>query len=172
LAFHHDLLEQAEHLVARERKRPKQASLRRAVSAAYYALFHLLAADGARFLSPPQPPGLSLLIQRAFTHSDMRNVCKAFVQANVARGGISDATRALLTFPLEPRLVRVLEAFVELQEARHQADYDLTRTWNRLGAETHVTTARNAFASWQAIRRAPNTAVFVAAMLLQRQWGR
>ena len=37
-----DLLEQADHLARRERKRPKQASLRRAVSAAYYGLFHLL----------------------------------------------------------------------------------------------------------------------------------
>ncbi len=39
-----DLLEQARHLANREPKRPKQASLRRAVSRAYYALFHLLTA--------------------------------------------------------------------------------------------------------------------------------
>jgi hypothetical protein len=178
LALHHDLLEQAGHLVARERKKPKQASLRRAVSAAYYALFHLLVADGARLLSPARPPGLSVLIQRAFNHGDMRNVCKSFVQANVAAGrgrpfsGIPDATRALLTFPLEPALVSVLEAFVELQESRHQADYDLTKTWNRLGAANHVATARNAFASWQTIRHTPNAAVFAAALLLQKQWGR
>jgi uncharacterized protein (UPF0332 family) len=178
LAFHHDLLEQAEHLAAREPKRPKQASLRRAVSAAYYALFHLLVADGARFLSPTQPRGLTLRIRRAFNHGDMRNVCKGFVKANVAAGrgrlsdGVPDATRVLLTFPLEPDLVKVLEAFVDLQEARHQADYDPTKTWNRLGAETHVAAARNAFASWQAIRRNSNTSVFVAALLMQRQWGR
>ena len=172
MAFHHDLLEQAEHLVTRERQRPKQASLRRAVSAAYYALFHLLVADGASLLFPPQPPGLRLLIQRAFTHGEMRNVCRNFVQANVGRGGISAAVGAVLTFPLEPPLVRVLDAFVELQEARHQADYDPTKAWNRLAAATHVATARSAFASWQTIRRSPNTAVFVAALLLQRQWGR
>jgi uncharacterized protein (UPF0332 family) len=171
LAFHDDLLEQAAHLAEREPKRPKQASLRRAVSAAYYALFHLLVADAARLLSPTQPPGLSLLVRRAISHGDMRNVCKGFVQANVAAGrgrlsdDVSDATRALLA-------VNVLAAFVELQEARHQADYDPTKTWNRLGAETHVSAARNAFASWQAIRRSSNTAVFVAALLLQRQWGR
>ena len=178
MAFHDDLLEQAAHLAAREPKRPKQASLRRAVSAAYYALFHLLVADAARLLAPTQPPGLSLLVRRAFSHGDIRNVCKGFVQANVAAGrgrlsdGVSDATRALLAFPLEPDLVNVLAAFVELQEARRQADYDPTKTWNRLGAETHVAAARNAFASWQAIRRTSNTAVFVAALLMQRQWGR
>ena len=39
------LLEQAQHLVKREPKRPKQASLRRAVSTAYYGLFHLLISE-------------------------------------------------------------------------------------------------------------------------------
>jgi len=34
-----DLLEQANHLARRERGKPKQASLRRAVSTAYYACF-------------------------------------------------------------------------------------------------------------------------------------
>jgi uncharacterized protein (UPF0332 family) len=42
MALAEDLLEQARHLAKREPKRPKQASLRRAVSAAYYSLFHLL----------------------------------------------------------------------------------------------------------------------------------
>jgi len=41
------LLEQAHHLAKRERNRPRQASLRRAVSTAYYALFHLLISEAA-----------------------------------------------------------------------------------------------------------------------------
>jgi hypothetical protein len=108
----------------------------------------------------------------------MRNVCKGFVEANVAAAhgkspsGIPSATRVLLVFPLEPALVNVLEAFVDLQEARYQADYDLTKPWNRLGAATHVATARAAFASWQTIRHNPNTTVLMAAILLQNQWGR
>lgn len=43
-----DLLEQARHLANGERRRPKQASLRRAVSTAYYALFHLLIQETIR----------------------------------------------------------------------------------------------------------------------------
>jgi hypothetical protein len=168
LALHHDLLEQAGHLAARERQKPKQASLRRAVSAAYYALFHLLVTDGARFLSPTQPPLLRVRIQRAFNHSDMRNVSRGFAQPNQ----MPAATSALLTLPLEPALVRVVRAFVELQEARHQAEYDLIKTWNRVEVEYHVETASNAFASWQTVRRTPNAAVFAAALLLQKQWGR
>jgi len=45
MAFGDDLLEQAQHLANRERKEPRQASLRRAVSTAYYALFHLLISE-------------------------------------------------------------------------------------------------------------------------------
>ena len=42
-----DLLRQADHLAAYERLNPSQASLRRAVSTAYYALFHLLIGEAA-----------------------------------------------------------------------------------------------------------------------------
>jgi hypothetical protein len=42
MSFAEDLLEQAHHLAYREATDPKQASLRRAVSTAYYAVFHLM----------------------------------------------------------------------------------------------------------------------------------
>ena len=45
MAFADDLLKDAYHLAARGGNNPKQSSLRRAVSTAYYALFHLLIAD-------------------------------------------------------------------------------------------------------------------------------
>ena len=41
MTFPDELLEQAHHLANRERKRPRQASLRRAVSSAYYARFSI-----------------------------------------------------------------------------------------------------------------------------------
>ena len=42
MPFPDDLLEQAYDLAQKEPANPKQASLRRAVSTAYYSLFHLL----------------------------------------------------------------------------------------------------------------------------------
>jgi len=42
MSFADDLLEQSYDLAHKEPANPKQASLRRAVSTAYYALFHLL----------------------------------------------------------------------------------------------------------------------------------
>lgn len=178
MALHHDLLEQAAHLVTRETRKPRQASLRRGISAAYYALFHLLVADGARRLAPSVPAGLRPLVQRAFNHGDMRAVCRGFADGHKAAirnnplGNPPPATRELLSLPLDPRLYAVIEAFIDLQEARHDADYNPNKQWDRLDALKHVQTARQAFADWSAVRGTPNAAVFVVALLLQRHWGR
>ncbi len=72
-----DLLGQSAHLLKLDSKRPKQANLRRAVSASYYALFHLLTSESARRLSPTSPPVLVPLLQRAYDHSVMRQACRA-----------------------------------------------------------------------------------------------
>lgn len=48
MSLHRDLLNQARQLATHEPRRPRQASLRRAVSAAYYALFHLLVDAASR----------------------------------------------------------------------------------------------------------------------------
>src|SRR5271170_5069238 len=45
MAFADDLLNDAHHLATKGGKNPRQSSLRRAVSTAYYAVFHLLIAD-------------------------------------------------------------------------------------------------------------------------------
>ena len=178
MALHHDLLEQAAHLATREPKKPRQASLRRAVSAAYYAVFHLLVADGANRLAPANPAGLRPLIQRAFDHGDMRAVCRGFAEGHKAAirnhqpGNPPPATRTLVTLPLDARLYAVAQAFVDLQEARHDADYNVTKQWNRLDVLNHVQTARQAFADWAAVRGTPDAAVFVVALLLQKHWGR
>ena len=103
-----DLLEQAGHLAKREPRRPRQASLRRAVSAAYYALFHLLIeASVSNWKRPEQRPRLG----RAFNHGFMKDA------ANKVQG--------------KSGLKTVAAAFVSLQEERHSADYDNERAWSR-----------------------------------------
>jgi hypothetical protein len=165
MALQHDLLEQAEHLARRELKRPRQASLRRAVSSAYYALFHLLVAEGARRFAPAQPAVLRLQFRRAFVHSDMRQVCE-----RVIKRPLPTPLDALFVSSLEPELIAVARAFVALQEARHAADYDLTRSFDRTYALLMVQVARSAFANWQAVRSGLNATVFLAALLLSRHW--
>jgi hypothetical protein len=165
MALHHDLLEQANHLALREPKKPRQASLRRAVSVAYYAVFHLLVSEGARKLSPTHPGALRGHIGRAFAHGDMKTVCVQF-----AAGSPAARTLPLVALPLAPDLVSVASAFVELQEARHSADYDTSMVFNRFDVLQKIRTARRAFTSWTVVRGTPNASVFLAALLLQKHW--
>jgi hypothetical protein len=78
-----DLLGQAEHLVELDPKRPKQANLRRAVSSAYYALFHLLVEEAAASLVVDRD--LRRLVRRAFDHAEMKDAAKAFGSASLPK---------------------------------------------------------------------------------------
>lgn len=169
VALHDDLLDQANHLALRERRKPKQASLRRAVSAAYYALFHLLVSEGAT-LMPAKPTNLRQQARRAFVHGDMKTVCKQF--AHGALDTLQNETKKLVGMPLENELASVARAFVDLQEERHRADYDTSTPFIRLEVRQKVDLARQAFDKWNAIRDKPNATVFLAALLLQRHWNK
>ena len=97
----------------------------------------------------------------------MKAVCRRF-----ANGSHSDQIRSLITVPLEKEFKAVANAFLKLQEARHAADYDLAQPFNRVDVLEIVDTAQSAFADWAAIRSTPNAAVFLTALLLNRQWSR
>jgi hypothetical protein len=167
MSLANDLLTQARALATNEPGRPRQASLRRAVSAAYYALFHLLVEDAARQLSAAQPAGLRAKLQRAFTHTDMKNVCLQF-------GGVSGKApqklQALLSAQLSSGLVTVARAFVDLQEARHAADYDLSTDFNRADTLSHIQKVETAFSAWRRERNSSDARVFLIALLVNERW--
>ena len=104
MAYAEDLLEQAQHLAQREPKRPKQASLRRAVSTAYYALFHrVLRAAAERFMGAGQQATAGYaLLYRSFDHGYMKETCKRLnshplgdaLQRQLRRKAISPDLRA------------------------------------------------------------------------------
>jgi uncharacterized protein (UPF0332 family) len=162
-----DLLEQARFLAAREMTKPRQASLRRAASAAYYSVFHLLIDDATRLLAPGNPAGLRKLVRRSFTHADMKTVCKQFGSGSKAP---PTATASLINAPIENEIITVAQIFVQLQEQRHQADYDVTASFTRFAALQIVQSAAQASRAWSKARSRPNARVFLAALLLQRQW--
>jgi uncharacterized protein (UPF0332 family) len=168
LALPEDLQAQARHLASKEPKKPRQASLRRAISAAYYALFHLLVAEAARAMAPAKPSALRGHVRRAFVHEDMKKVCVQFRHGNVEN--LSDALKAMVSPPIEGELSTVADAFVELQEARHDSDYDTTEVFARAEALEKLQQASEAFAAWKAVKGKPNATAFLAALLLNKQW--
>jgi hypothetical protein len=165
LTLHQDLLEQAHHLALREPGKPRQASLRRAVSAAYYSLFHFLLHEATNRLFPSRPAALRERASRAFTHSEAKSVCEIFARE---KGGIRDLTGD----PLERQLAEIAAIFVRLQEARQWADYDLLQTFDRLQVIGYIDRTRLAIAKWEAIKNNPNANVFLAALLIHNRWNR
>ncbi len=156
MALHHDLLEQARHLAKREPIRPRQASLRRAVSASYYAMFQFLAAEGARLSALPRPSGLRAQVRRAFIHADMKSLCRQFA----GRTGLSDHVRTLLSLPFDPGLISIATKFLELQDERHAADYDMSQSFTRFEVLNMIGGIQTAFDGWPRIGTTPNAAVF------------
>ncbi len=107
-----DLLETANRLLSprRVRGRPKQADLRRAISTAYYAVFHALCRMCADSLTGKGKKSRNAWRQvyRAVEHGCTKNRC----QNNIINK----------KFPLEVRTFCAI--FIQLQEKRHEADYD------------------------------------------------
>ena len=100
----------------------------------------------------------------------MRGVCKAW---SVGRtDNLPAQTRELVRAPIEQQLSSVAATFVDLQEARHAADYDVVRNLTKMGAGTHIDDVQQAFANWEAVRGRPNAAIFLAALLFEKQWRR
>lgn len=130
MTIHQDLLRQSRHLAQLDSRRPRQANLRRAVSSAYYALFHYLIDEACRMMigtEAAQSP-YRQVIARGFDHGTMKQACRRFTGGSLPH---VISKRLPDGFVVPPELRDVAQAFVDLQEQRHSADYDLTQTFTK-----------------------------------------
>lgn len=114
-----DLLEVARSSLKSSRGKPSQACLRRATSTAYYAMFHCLARTGADLLigglnSQRSEPAWSQTY-RALEHGFAKSQCKN--------------NEVLRKFP--KAIEDFANAFVTLQEKRHNSDYNPLATFSK-----------------------------------------
>ncbi len=127
-----DLLAQARRLARATRRRPRDVDLRRAVSAAYYALFHAIAKAGADLLVGSVGAARSerawKQVYRSLQHGDAKARCESLPKA------------------FSQDLVDVADAFISLQKLRHSADYDISSAFTRGDTLNHVLMAENAIA--------------------------
>src|ERR1700676_3148344 len=119
MPFPADLLEQARHLANREPKRPKQASLRRAVSTAYYALFHLLSIETAKNWKRPAERGT---LARMLDHGPMVNVCKT--KRDKLNEYFKTRPRAEPALTVLKHIHLITNTFIVMLQHRHTADYN------------------------------------------------
>ncbi len=155
-----DLLKQADHLASYEGASPSQASLRRAVSTAYYALFHLLTEDAALRWSGSAEARTG--IERAFQHGPMRNTSIQFQQQNWKDWHGNKR-------PIPLAIQEIAAAFVDLQEERQAADYDNHEHWTLIDVKATLNMAYLAFQHWASVRADPMAGNYLLAMLLTKQ---
>jgi uncharacterized protein (UPF0332 family) len=164
MSLHDDLLHQATKLARLDSRRPKQANLRRAISSAYYAVFHLLVADASKLFV--DDISMKARIIRTIQHGDMKKVSTSFAAGRLPRA--VQPTGSAYSIPHE--LVDVANELVSLQQARHEADYDVTRVFSRQETHEFVENARQTFSNWNAIRRSDAARLYLACFLLWKRW--
>src|SRR5580658_11340631 len=131
-----DLLTLAGRLANPALGEPQQASFRRSISTAYYALFHLLIQDAVQSWNGSSTARFAL--ERRFEHKTMKEVSNAVLRSSWRGWSVPS--------PIVPtELQAVAKVFVKLQEARQQADYDNAKIWESTAVQAQVTDAQTAF---------------------------
>lgn len=149
-----DLIITAKELVGKPGGKPRQSNLKRALSTAYYALFHTLARCCADVVigTNSQTRKAWQQVYRALDHNFAKNACQ---HGNISR------------FPQE--IQDFANAFVTLQSKRHSADYDpyskiyksqvlvdLANAETVIGGfESAPAKHRRAFAAWVLLKQRP-----------------
>lgn len=142
------------------RGRPALADLRRATSTAYYAVFHQIARHAALNAVPTANEDEVSHVARWLTHTGIRDASKWVVVAaspRLAPKADRSAVELLRNNPIRPippQLLTVAESFIELQDARHDADYSNSYSPLRLATKDHVATAelatKTTWSMWRA----------------------
>ena len=137
MAYHNDLLSNAKDVLVF--KPENQATLRHAVSTAYYSIFHLLIFESCQLWGSPEHRNN---LSRQFDHNLMKTASRL----------IYDEKFKPPRSPSEISIVIVATNFVQLQRKRNECDYDLSFTMSSVEADRHVDLAQAAFDEWAKIR--------------------
>jgi hypothetical protein len=147
---------------------PRQADLRRAISTAYYGLFHrLLTAAADTFVGVTKRTTAEYgRVYRSIDHRALRELCQDLRKpALPARYGPHVPPKGL-----GKNIAAMATAFLEMQDKRHAADYDPLARFRLSDAQIAIRTARKAvqlFEKASATRRR----VFLALLLFPPRRG-
>lgn len=148
------LLATARRLALANPSKPRQADLRRAISTAYYALFHALAKECAdRFVGTGSGHSTEAWTQvyRALAHGFAKDQCE-----KAGKHG----------FPVE--IVHFADIFASMQEERHRADYDPDVRYTRAEALVAVANTDQAIRDFRNAPIHDRTAFAVLVLLRKR----
>jgi uncharacterized protein (UPF0332 family) len=124
-----ELLEDAQYLAEKGIAENRSSCMRRAVSTAYYAVFHLLVEE---FVGHWPFAHQRARLARMFDHNKMRNAPFAPINSKNPTA-------------TETALVDIRIAFGQLQADRHRADYDISWQIVATDVEYAITRAQDTF---------------------------
>jgi len=155
-----ELLALAGHLANLDTEAHRQASLRRAVSSAYYALFHLLVSETTVNWSRDETRSA---LGRLFEHRKMKGVCdKKVVEVNKL---LKDNPLDSPELTVSKHLLTIANTFVQVFQERNDADYDTSKEWDQTDVLRQIDAVSAAFKSWEAIKHEPAAQTFLFSLL-------
>jgi hypothetical protein len=157
MAYHDDLLAHALALVHTEPQ--SELLLRRAVSAAYYAVFHLLIFEATGHWDSS---GLRSTLGRAYDHGLMKATSNRILDSR--EFPYTNQTPQVVT-----NLREIAQGFSQLQEDRHFADYNLTRPLDPGDALRQVKAAEQIFLTLPAIKTEQIVQEYLTLLLVKKR---
>ena len=164
MAYADELLELAQDIANLHPEQAHQSSLRRAVSTAYYALFHLLVSEATANWSRPELRGA---LTRVFDHGPMKQA---------ADKKVSELNSYFKEKPPEGpertvayHLYNLADVFSQAQYHRNEADYNTARQWELTEVLLHIDGIADAFKSWKIIREEPVAQAYLVSMLPSKE---
>ena len=135
-----EMLQQADFLAAQSGA--TQADFRRAISTAYYAIFHLCLTAAADMVVGAASRGSTTycLVYRSVDHKTLLGLCRQLSQSK-------PQNLAIVPTCGFGRVADFARVTANMQEQRVSADYDPSKTFTEVGAKIAISEARQAI-SW------------------------
>ena len=162
------LLDQADDLLRTKNSlgQVRQSERRRAISAAYYAVFHLvLTAVADEFVGKDQraTPRYAL-VYRSLNHPSLEATCKVAARERID----GKHARYVPEGGFGPNIREFALLLIELKEKRNSADYDPSHWVKIIDARTAISAARSAIERFGTASAAQRTAFLTLAVFPPR----
>jgi uncharacterized protein (UPF0332 family) len=160
VAFPDDLLDLAQQLASLDGTNPRQATLRRSISTAYYALFHLLISTATQNWNRVETQAA---FGRFFEHTKMKSACEKKVSElnEYFKGKPPDSPELTILKHLQT----VASTFVQAYHKRADADYDTSKQWTQTEVLLQIDAVAEAFKSWQMIKDEQVAQIYLFSLL-------
>jgi hypothetical protein len=150
------------------RGKPQHVKLRRAVSSAYYAVFHRLALRAAYAALPGGTDSEAYGLARHVNHAAVRDVCE-WIGGSTPPRHLDGVVKRLRS---DADVTMVAQVFIQLQERREAADYDHEADFTRAGVINLVERAAEAVSVAFRRRASDEFCTFFSLILLRTSIGR